>query len=274
MLKLVNTIRERLAVKQCPCGSHNNKDGKFVPFKSYINAGYCHSCGNTFYPDAEHVISKISVPQKPIYWIPGDHVLKTLAAYLSNNFTCWLEKTIGPDGFQNALSHYPIGTSKHWPGATIFWTIDKDCIPRRGTIMFYDKNGHRVKDKNQSVHALLKKADQKPPECFFGEHLLPYHPKKPIGIVESAKTAIIANHFLPEYVWLSCNGASGLTRQKFKVLAGRDVFLYPDEGKFEAWQELAHSYNDITKTRVSSLIEKMKDKPKGADLADLLVEIN
>lgn len=42
--------KNRKRVKQCPCGK-SNKDGKFVPFKSYQDKGFCHSCGRTFLPE-------------------------------------------------------------------------------------------------------------------------------------------------------------------------------------------------------------------------------
>jgi hypothetical protein len=272
MLELVKTQRERLAVKACPCGAHSNKDGKFVPFVGYSDAGFCHSCGKTFYPDKKPISKPVQVPKiQPITWISGAAVIKTLDNYDQNNFTRWLAKTLGQKALENTLYYYPIGTSKNWPGATIFWTLDINVSPRRGSIMLYDESGHRVKNKNHSVHALLKKHDQKPPECFFGEHLLSYYPNKPIAIVESAKTAIIANHFLPEYIWLSCNGASGLTRGKLTVLKHRKVYLYPDADKVEAWHELAEKYSNITEINVSQLTAKLGENRKGTDLADLLI---
>jgi hypothetical protein len=272
MLELVKTQRERLAVKVCPCGAHSNKDGKFVPFVGYSDAGFCHSCGKTFYPDKKPIIKPVQIPRiQPITWISGGDVIKTLRHYHQNNFTRWLAKTLGQEALENALYYYPIGTSKKWPGATIFWTLDINVTPRRGSIMLYDETGHRVKKRNHSVHALMKKSAEKPPECFFGEHLLNYYPNKLIAIVESAKTAIIANHFLPEYIWLSCNGASGLTREKLTVLKDRKVYLYPDEDKVATWRKLADTFGDITEIHISQLTAKLGENRKGTDLADLLI---
>ncbi len=47
-------------------------------------------------------------------------------------------------------------------------------------------------------------------------------------MVESEKTAIVAAIHLPEYIWLSYGGISGLTNEKLKVLIGHRVLLVPD----------------------------------------------
>lgn len=39
-------------------------------------------------------------------------------------------------------------------------------------------------------------------QCLFGEHLLLQYPTKPVAIVESEKSALIASHFMPDlYGW-------------------------------------------------------------------------
>jgi hypothetical protein len=45
------------------------------------------------------------------------------------------------------VSKYFIGTSKHWPGATVFWQIDISGKVRTGKIMLYSPaTGKRVKE--------------------------------------------------------------------------------------------------------------------------------
>lgn len=41
---VLNLDRNRKRVSKCPCGK-DNKDGKFIPGKSFTDRGYCHSCG-------------------------------------------------------------------------------------------------------------------------------------------------------------------------------------------------------------------------------------
>jgi hypothetical protein len=283
MYDFVKTLKERLDVKICPCGNHSNKDGKFVPLKGFSDAGFCHSCGK-MYPPEKSIFFENEQPrltlikQKPlaktsfITYFSGKKVIDSLTNYDSNNFILWLHNQLGPVAVKKTLDLYPVGTSNHWPGATIFWTLDINVTPRRGSVMLYDENGHRVKNKNHSVHALSGISSEKPPECFFGEHLLNYYPNKTIGIVESAKTAIVANHFVPDFLWLSCNGASGLTREKFKVLSSKNVILYPDKDKIGAWQERAELLQDIADIKVSEITQQIKHDENGTDLADLLLE--
>ena len=80
-------------------------------------------------------------------------------------------------------------------------------------------------------------------QCFFGEHLINQFKLKPIAIVESEKSAIICSYFLPDYVWLSAGNINGLSIEKFKVLNGRKVVLFPDLNKgFEIWQQKANEF--------------------------------
>ena len=76
-------------------------------------------------------------------------------------------------------------------------------------------------------------------QCFYGEHLLSKFPKQKVGILESEKSALIASLFHPEYIWLGCGGADGLTDKKVPVLKGREVTLFPDLTKAELWEECA-----------------------------------
>lgn len=274
-LELVKSFSARLTAKTCPCGSHSNKDGKFVPFVGYIDSGFCHSCGRTFLPNYETSIKNLEEPPSlEPYYIPLEKIAATLKNYESNNFMLWLEKEIGKEGASEAAKTYFIGTAKQWKGATIFWTVDKENVPRRGSVMLYDESGHRVKNKNHSIHAILKISDRKPPECFYGEHLLRTNTRK-VAIVESAKTAIIANHFMPEFCWLACNGASGLSREKFNALEGLSVTLFPDAGKYESWQQTAIALKDIAQILVSDILEEectLDEHKSGIDLADLLLK--
>src|SRR5699024_8538126 len=101
---------------------------------------------------------------------------------------------------------YQIGSSKHWNGATVFWQIDKNLDIRSGKVMLYDKDGHRAKRNDGNgyitwVHSLLYD-DYNLKQCLFGEHLL-IDSEKPVALVESEKTAIIASVHYPDYTWLA-----------------------------------------------------------------------
>ena len=46
-------------------------------------------------------------------------------------------------------------------------------------------------------------------QCLFGEHLLSEIPTKPVAIVESEKSALVATHYMPEFIWLATGGIHG-----------------------------------------------------------------
>ena len=103
---------------------------------------------------------------------------------------------------------------------------------------------------------------------------------KPIGLVESEKSAILCSLVFPKYVWVSCGGISNLEAGgKHEILKGRKVVMFPDtdpQGKaFAKWKKKADEWNakgfDVT---VSDILEKnATDDEKAAkiDIADWIV---
>ncbi len=203
--------------------------------------------------------------------IPQEIYSKSLNPAFENNFTKYLKSLFGVDVANQLIKKYNIGTSKHWPGATVFWQVDIDFNVRRGKIMLYNlETGKRVKSLNATwVHYLLKL--EKPTECFFGEHLIAENPFKPISIVESEKTAIISSIFLPQFTWIASGGKQGLQEAKCKVLEGKNVVLWPDVNAYDKWKLKAEQYG----FEISDLLEKKatdEEKAIGSDLADFLVK--
>jgi hypothetical protein len=102
--------------------------------------------------------------------------------------------------------------------------------------MLYSPNtGKRVKEPINYfswVHPEVWQA------CFFGEHLLT-DKTKPVAVLESEKTAIIASFVYPEFIWLASGGKDGLNKNKCKILEGRDVTLFPDADGIKAWSKIA-----------------------------------
>lgn len=175
---------------------------------------------------------KLPPPKKPMFKIPNDQLDATLTRYGSNKFALILLNLFGYDEAVKLLALYEVGTSKKWEGATIFWQIDAFGTVRTGKIMLYDtETNKRVKkpyDHISWVHTGLLTDAYELKQCFFGEHLINQFKTKPIAIVESEKSAIICSRFLPEYIWLSAGNINGLSIDKFKVLSGRKVVLFPD----------------------------------------------
>jgi hypothetical protein len=220
---------------------------------------------------------KHAVPVMPDFIAP-DVFKKSLQGYEGNKFVQYLRGVIGDEAAKEAVKQYFVGASKHWEGATVFWQIDGLERVHTGKIMQYDsETGKRVKEPESKiswVHTVLKLPNFHLSQCLFGEHLLKEN-NKPVAIVESEKTAIIASVYLPEKIWLACGGCEGLNIDKCQVLTGRTVTLYPDAGKFGKWSEKAKELRAFcSKVDVFDLIEKQAseaERENGFDLADYLV---
>jgi hypothetical protein len=238
-----------------------------------------------FYNDCKvSVISKaplnIAPLKKAMFTMPILQLEETLINYDNNNFALILAKLFGYENAAKLLSLYGIGTSNKWFGANIFWQIDYMGIVRTGKIMLYNAETlKRVKepyDHISWIHKGLIEDTKEIKQCFFGEHLINCLPSKPIAIVESEKTAIICAHFMPDYIWLSAGNINGLNIEKFKVLQGRKVVLFPDLGKAsEIWQQKANEFKHIAEVTISDYLQRIatpEQKATGLDLADFYIE--
>lgn len=195
----------------------------------------------------------------------------------TNNFVMFLKKLFGEDIANFLVQKYCIGTSIHWNGATVFWEIDSNGKIRTGKIMLYNElTGKRIKKPFNHiswVHTVLKLQNFNLKQCFFGEHLL-HEKHKPVAIVESEKTAIIASIYLPNFIWLAVGSLTNLNKEKCNILKGRSVILFPDLNGFEKWSVKAKEFSHIANFIVSDLLERKannEEKEQGLDLADYLI---
>ena len=128
--------------------------------------------------------------------IESKTVSQTLHSYHLNNLYLFLRSKFGAEEAERLIGAYRVGTSKHWPGSCVFWQTDINGSVRTGKVMLYDaETGKRIKQPFNHVtwvHSLLKLPDYNLRQCFFGEHLLPMNRDKPVAIVESEITAIVA----------------------------------------------------------------------------------
>jgi len=214
-------------------------------------------------------------PSRPLF-IESIVVQRSMQGYDRNNLVLYLIKVLGENRALDVAAKYRIGTSKKWPGGTIFFQIDQKGLARRGKVMLYDPStGRRDHNKNHSVHALLGRSHEKPAECFFGEHLLNGN-NKTVCVVESEKTAVIASIYLPHCIWLACGGLSMLNYNKVKALRKRNVILYPDLGGYKLWTEKGEIFlpKIAQSWKVSTVLEKngtQEERKNGLDLADYLL---
>jgi Domain of unknown function (DUF6371) len=290
--------KKRYRIKFCPCGK-KNKDGKFAPYVGYDNCGYCHSCGKTFLPKLSYfeksnsplnIERKIQAPGKQGKSQNGEEhdSTKSLVEYYSgslnssdlNSFNNYLLGLFSKDLASTLIDKYSIGTSAHWTGANIFWQIDSFGTIRSGKIMLYNEiTGRRVKEPFSHInwiHKVYEIPNFELKQCLFGEHLIRHEDSKPIAIVESEKSAIIASVFLPNFIWLATGGLSNLNSERFTIFGKKNIYFFPDLNCLENWETKADEIQQIVpcNIKVSTFLEKnasKNEKEAGLDIADFLI---
>ncbi len=257
---------------------------------------------STFTKNKLNIREEIETETPPPVFIPKEVFNQSLNHYSENNFVEFLHTLFEPCITNMLIDKYYIGTSKYYSGATVFWQVDETGNIRYGKVMGYNPlTGKRIKEpfpqftsinkaiikkhekaKTTPPDWVLKYDEQSPkPQVLFGLHLLNSDLNKPVAIVESEKTAIVASVFIPCFIWMALGGKvvekfkeiPETLKEKFKPLAGRRVLLIPDHGAVEDWQYLAGVIYDIAKVSVTDLINTMaKDYqlPDKSDLCDYL----
>lgn len=224
-------------------------------------------------------------PKQPIEVKPSymneELVASAQKCYDRNNLFLFLSQRFGTKETERLFDMYRVGTSRYWNGATVFWQIDCQNRVHAGKIFLYNKvNGHRVKDggaKISWVHSVMGLKDFNLSQCLFGEHLIAQHPAMPIAIVESEKTAIVASHYLPEYIWVATGGKDGCFNSKaIQILKGREVMLMPDLKATERWEQKSSILKTICrKVTVCKVLEEIatpEQREAGLDVADYLLD--
>jgi hypothetical protein len=286
----------RSQVKTCPCG-RSNKDGKFAPFKGFEDKGYCHSCGETFFPDNTQGISsarpnsnfaictsvaKSTTSTKSsteVSYLPFDVFEKSVEAHEKCNLFPFLEKLFRKDLAKWLCRNYLIGANR--VGDTVFWQVDKEANVRQAkVIQYHPATGKRSKEVPVFFvgKRLLKNRDANLKQCFFNEYNL-NDSLQPVAICESEKTAVIASVFFPDLTWLATGGKFGCSwteKGVCKVLEGKNVILFPDGNAYELWTEKARLLSVVAgcKVVVSDIIERnatTEEKTAGLDIADFLL---
>jgi hypothetical protein len=231
-------------------------------------------------PKVIHKHKAVAPQQKTVSFIPVEVFKASLKQYHKNHFVNFLIALFGVEVTNDLISRYSIATSKYWNGATVFWQIDTNGKVRTGKIMLYNPaTGKRVKNLELPVywvHKALKQPEFELKQCLFGEHLL-QDKTKPVAIVESEKTAIIASVYLPKFIWLAVGSLTNLNAEKCSSLTGRNVILFPDLNGFEKWSSKAKELSHIATFTISDLLERKAteaERKQGFDLADYLIKLD
>jgi hypothetical protein len=266
--------------RESKCGYHKKPKEYFAEQPQNKNADFKKSKkrSNSNYGFAQKQPSLNLAKVSQADYIAPEHLTATLGNYDRNAFVQFLFDLFPDcsDEIQAVLKMYFVGTYQDY---TSFPSIDRlNRICRAKLIRFNRATGKRLKgefDVSSLVRKLKLKEDFQYKQIFFGEHLLPKFPSKPIAIVEAEKTAIVASLCFPEFVWLGCNSKSWLKAERLKRLGQRQIILYPDADGFDLWQGIASEARTQGSTiKVSRLIENHatdEHKANGYDLADYLI---
>jgi len=237
--------------------------------------------------ERQYIPRPVKQHPKPVSFIPVQALKNSLNGRESNHFVTFLINRFGIDVANELIRRYFIGSSKHWDGATVLWQIDTQGKVRTGKIMLYSPaTGKRVTEPYNHinwVHKTLRQPEFELRQCLFGEHLL-RDKSKPLALVESEKSAIIASLYLPQFSWLALGGV-GFNIEKCSILRGRQVILFPDLSKpiagkptaFEIWRRKAAQLSTLANFSVSDLLERKAteaEREQGLDLADYLVKLD
>ena len=223
--------------------------------------------------------------QKPrISFLPYDWVEQSMRGYDINPLYRYFTKVAGKEEAGRLFHVYKVGTSRMWNGSTVFWQIDVRGNVRAGKIMGYDAvTGHRIKEPFSQVnwvHSVRKVPDFHMKQCLFGEHLLSdtsvTMSTKPVAIVESEKTALVAALFIPDFIWLATGGMHGcFNSETMQVLGGREVVLFPDLKATEEWRRrLPMMESFCRRATCSDMLERIAtgaQREAGLDIADFLL---
>jgi hypothetical protein len=289
---IITTTGEALPAHVGLCNRQNNCAYHFTPRQYFEQQGGQQTPGRIARSPLVNR-KKISKPS----FINARLLKQSLQRYNENCFVVWLIETFGDPMAARLVEDYLIGTSRNWPGATVFWQADAQGNIRTGKVMLYNAaTGKRVKQPFSHitwVHSLLSRKpevgspksdtitglelqpnDFRLEQCLFGEHLLHTSPiGLPVAIAESEKTAIIASVYLPQFVWLAAGSLNNLNAANCAVLKNRNVTLFPDLNAYDKWWAKANELG--MGFHVSALLEQNAapaEHAAGLDLADYLLK--
>ncbi len=271
---------ERNAPKgKCPSCGANNKFRYYEGFHGDDRYGKCerlNECGFFAAPSAkDHPDYKPKKKEKNIEKSILFLDKKECDTVIENQDSNFHKFCLAAGISSEHLKKWLVGSDKN--GNTVFFFKNRDGKFVNKKTGKYKEDGHRQKaDGQEGFYSLPQPKDFKSKYvlCLFGEHILGKE-KKPVCIVESEKTAIIASWHYPEYDWVSCGANTGLsdgtddTNNKIGPLLGKEVWWLCDSDK--AGRDNS-SIRNIQKWFLEyKIIDLFKDRTDGWDIADEII---
>jgi len=248
-----------------------------VPVNVAINSPKQFFQDNPQYEKSKSQFQPQPQPQsQPHSFINPQLFQKTISNHNKNNLIKYLDTIFDKQTVNHLINIYKIGTSSRYNGGTtIFWQIDKQHNIRTGKLIKYNpitgKRQRKPYVATNWIHSLHYKEDFNLKQCLFGEHLLAEDLNAPVAIVESEKTAIIAQAKMLNYLWLATGSLNEFKASKLEVLKNRKVVAFPDLGAYDYWIKKAAYLN--FPIQVSDYLKKNateEQRKEGLDIADFM----
>ena len=178
------------------------------------------------------------------------------------------------DQMHRAAERFHLGRSKS--GKTIYWMIDdigRTLDGRIGDAWVSTMLKARYPTAAPYVHF---------DHCLFGLHQISECEQKPIGIVESERSAVLLSELCPELIWLAYIYGCNLNVNSFEPLQGRKITLFPRTDSvretylsfLELADQVKRCYKDIDLSVSRFLEDNANDdqKRREIDLLQYLLE--
>lgn len=229
---------------KCPCGEGKRCFAKVEGYPATV--GKCFACGKFFPPksssDSRAINSGLVHPPKPkppLQFISEDVAVTTLKrivhGFTEYPFHAWLQKRVTSQHYMDLCFTWLVGGTRE-AGGTLFWYEDEAGRIRNCKRVWYQKDGHR--DKNR-LPSFMYKREAGYGQCLYGAFQLkgdyrspftwePFYSDSTVVLVESEKTCLVSAVLRPQFLWLATGGADGLTKEKASILHGRTVIVWYD----------------------------------------------
>lgn len=232
------------------------------------------SCGHHSYPTLDHnkmIVKKTSkvnnVRKDAVVSLnyPTDTQCTLFESYLKNTSSNLHQYLLTKGISAEHLEKTGLGTDKYGKTVFIYRDITKKIVNIK--TVSYVENGKR--DKAINAYSLKQPKDtaKRYSMCLFGEDSI--GSDKTVIVVESEKTKIIASFHYPEYDWVACGSANGLTADKAKVLASKKVIWLCDS---DVAGRQNSSIENLDKGGFDfKVIDLFPNKTDGYDIADAIL---
>ena len=228
----------------CPsCGTKTlnrfiDNDGYY----SFSNEGICDNidCGYqkipNYHPNGIERYEDLYDEFKKGYYdtIEDFHLIESMYECHITNSAKFLTKYLGEDEAVKLVTKYKVGKARFDNElCDIFWRLDRWCNIKNGKLVRFNRRQGKISDINTKnwISTFLWGVEN-PFNSFFGEHLIDETPEKSIAIVENEMTAIICDHFWPEYVWIAIGGIDEICWKRdmyfVECLKEKKVIIFPD----------------------------------------------